>query len=276
MIQDILYNIIANVISTVLCTIPGLILLITAITINRQHILRFFGINQKKSVLRIYVSRLEIKPRGTIGIEPIEVGYSGPAINQVEYQGALLIREALKSKWLSLLPNKLQDWLGNLSFVLMSVDPPIEVSPQQEADISYDNLVILGSSIYNLASKCYMEHPSCAFYFTKNESGERVFRIRDGGLKDIELPGRSQGQELGIIQRIKDNKHGTVVFICAGLGTSATYGSARYLIENWRSLQRKYHDADFSIFLAFKDQPRDSAAVVQPRVIYEFHSQNQH
>jgi len=274
MTQDILNNIYANIISTILCAIPGVILLFTTVIINRQRTLRFFGISRQKPALRIYVSRLEIKPSGTIGIEPIEIGYSGPAINQVEFQGALLIRDALRSKWLSLLPSRLQDWLGQQSVTLMTVDPPIEVSPQVEADVSYDNLVVLGSSVYSLVSKIYLEHPSCMFQFVKNASGERTLRMRDGGLKDVELPGRSKDQELGIIQRINDHNHGTVVYICAGLGASATYGSIRYLIKNWVYLQRKYKDADFGICLAFKDQPRDSSIVVQPRVIYESLSHN--
>ena len=76
--------------------------------------------------------------------------------------------------------------------------------------------------------------------------------------------------ELAFIQRINDVEYGNTVFICAGLGSSATYGSARYLAENWGRLQRKYRDGEFGICLKFPGQDPNDEFVVQPEVIHEF------
>jgi len=269
--EQILIEIIADLISAFILALVGFGIYFLFYLKERQSLLRFFGVTQKLPRLRIYLSRMEIKPGGTVGFEPITKGYSGPSISEIEYEAAMLIRNRLRSSLLGLLPKRIQYWLGQHHITLLTLDPPIDASPQALGDLALDNRVTLGSNIYNLYSKYYLERQAGYFYFDKNDNGERVVRIRSEGLSNIEIPGRSTGKELGIIQRIVDSEYGNTVFICAGLGASATYGSARYLVANWKKLYQKYRDAEFGICLAFPHQPSDSEVVVDPIVVYEAH-----
>jgi hypothetical protein len=268
MFEQIVIEVIASLISAIILAVLGFGIYLAFYLKERQGLLRFFGVSKKLPRLRIYLSRMEIKPGGTVGFEPVSQGYSGPSISEVEYEGALLIRNRLRSTLVALLPKRVQYWLGQHHITLLTLDPPVDVCPQALGDLALDNRVTLGSSIYNLYSKHYLEYPCSQFYFFKTNNGERVIRIRSRGLKDVEIPGRSAERELGVIQRIIDSAHGNTVFICAGLGASATYGCARYLIENWKKLFRKYGDTEFGICLAFPQQPPDSEIVVDPIVVY--------
>lgn len=269
MLQDLWVNVIANLIATLIFAILGLASYVAIFVTERQGLLRFFGVSNKLPRVHIYLSRLEIKPGGTVGFEPITKGYSGPSINKIEFEGALLIRNQLRSATLALLPKKLRDWLSQQHVSLIALDPAIDTSPQDLRSVAFDNMVVLGSSIYNRVAKRYLEDPSCHFCFAQKDDGERVIKIKAGGLKDVEIPGRSSGRDLAILQRIYDKEHGNTVFLCSGLGASATFGSVRYLAENWKELYRKYECAEFALCLAFPGQAYDSEAVVNPVIVYE-------
>lgn len=269
MLYDVWVSVIANVITALIFAVLGISSYLAIFVTERQRLLRFFGVSNTLPRVRFYLSRMEIKPGGTVGFEPISKGYGGPSINKIEFEGALLVRNQLRSATLALLPKRLQDWLGQQHVSLIALDPTIDISPQDLSNVAFDNMVILGSSIYNLVAKHYLEHPSCHFCFAKKDNGERVIKIKAGGLKDVEIPGRSSGRDLAILQRINDKEHGNTVFLCSGLGASATFGSVRYLAENWKELYRKYKGAEFALCLAFPNQAFDSEAVVNPVIVYE-------
>ena len=181
----------------------------------------------------------------------------------------MLIRDTFRSRLFARLPEGFQGWLAQRSVALVDLDPEIDVSPKNPDEIPNDNLVLLGTGIYNLGSQIYLNHSSSYFEYTKNDKGERIFRIRTKGLEGVEIPGRSIDRELGIIQRINDHNHNRVIFICAGLGASATHGCAKYLIDNWQDLNQKYKHNEFGICLAFSGQTYNSDDVVNPKIVYE-------
>ena len=268
--QELLLNIAADLISAVIITIFGVATFIAAFIFERQKLLKFFGINARNPGLSVFVSRLEIKPGGTTGFEPLAKGYFGPGIIRVEYRGALIIRDVFRSSLLGRLPRGLQGWLRQQAIVLADIDPSIDVSPQNIDELQNGNLVLLGTGIYNLGSKIYLDHPSSCFRYGKNDKGDRVFVLNTPGMEGVEMPGRSINRELGVVQRINDRKNNRVIFICAGLGASATYGCARYLMENWKKLHRTYKDGEFGICLAFEGQPFNSEDVARPKPVYEY------
>jgi hypothetical protein len=63
------------------------------------------------------------------------------------------------------------------------------------------------------------------FYFAKNNAGQRIIGIHRKGFKDSHVDeGRDNRVEPAFIMRI-------TVFICAGIGSIATFGSARYTLH---------------------------------------------
>ena len=283
-VVSISYSILANFLSALILAILGPAMYAFFYWKNRREKLDFFGISSSKIDTKIYVSRIEIKPNGTEGHIPIDRGFIGPSISKLEYEAGLLIQEELESKTIALLPKKFRDWLGKNSVTLKSLNIPIEITPEdkQEGNIKdYLNthLFILGSSMYNLLSKYYLEEylpkksDSYGFY-EKYQDKERIIGIRfeNKYLADIPFKGRSYGREIGFIHRFKDEDTGMTVFLCVGHGSSATYGSIKYLINKWPELHIKYKDqAEFIIALAFEGQEANvinSDFVVDPEVVW--------
>lgn len=274
-------NVLVNIVSTLVLALVGLIAYAYLYWRNRREILHFFGVSNAKPNASIYVSTLNIKPGGTTGIEPIDRGYVGAAINKLEYEGALAIQNELKARPLALLPRKLQDWFGQDNIELRTVDVPVRLSPPKATnrDPAFDsNLIILGTGVYNSLSHYYLKeyfvkHSSIYpwhFYHDKNIEGQRIIGIHRRGFKDSLIDeGRDGRTEPAFIQRIHDVDRNTTVFVCAGLGSSATFGSARYLSERWRDLQRTFGDEEFGLALLFYNQNPDDEFVGQPQVCYE-------
>jgi len=225
--------------------------------------------------IKVYVSRLTIVARGAEGCEELKEGYTGPAITKLEYDAALMVCNTIGIKLLARLPQKAQDWLAQRRIGLQALNQSIDISPECDKldEIKFENMVIAGSTVYNAVAKYYFQHETCHFSFekiAKPEGKERIFRIRMGGMSDVVIPGLSIGRELGILQRIHDKKHGNTVFLCSGLGVNATYGTVRFLIRNWRQLQRKYKYNEFALCLAFPNQLLDGDKVIEPVIVYSY------
>jgi hypothetical protein len=268
MLDELGLNLLSELLGALILALLGASTYFVVFFAERQRILQFFGISSELPRICIYLSRIEVGPGGAEIYEPGVRQYTVTYISKIEYDGALIIRNKLRTRLLARFPKRFLDWLEQQHISLIAIDPEIESSPAFENSIPYDNLVVFGSTVYNLATKRYMEHPSCLFSFITTDTGDPGIVIRSGGLKDVEIPGRASGRELAIIQRVKDEEHGNTVFICAGLGQSATFGSARYLIDNWRKLHRQYGSRDFGVCLAFPLQPPDSGHVMHPVVVY--------
>ncbi len=272
---SILLGIIANLLT-------GLVIL-GALTLlhlrGRKEILEFYGLTNEKQTLRVYVSNIRVRPQGTQPIDPneyIEKGYFGSALLRIEHLGVDGICEDLRASVVPLIPYTLPDWLRSRHLGLATVELHEDVSPTEMDEVSCeDNLLLVGSSVYNIATEHYMKHENCEFDFTytqkpdptnpKNTIKERTFSVKG---KDIPLPGREVGRELAIIQRLTDREHENTVVICAGLSAVATYGSLLYLRQHWAELYNEFGKNDFGICIAFPGQDRNSEKPVEPVRIY--------
>lgn len=269
---SILENIAANLITASFFTILGVVAFIWISVIQRRQLFRFFGISRSALDLRVYLSQLQVQPGGTKGIEPVTHGYQGPAIVKLDYDAGLLLMDLFQPRALALIPDVLRDLLSAIFVTLAEVEAGIAITPTL-ADFSAEhdlaqNLVTCGSSIYNSVSAYYLKQERAFYTFTKNAEGVRVLHARDPNAPHLELMGRDTGHELACIQRLKDPDFATTVFICAGLGSGATYGSVDYLVRNWRQLWRRYGDTEFGLCLSFAMTNPDEMPTVEPQVLH--------
>ena len=248
-------------------TVAGLLLAILISVFNRRPLYRFFGITQSRPSIHIYLSRLQVKKKGTVAFEEIDNGYSGPAINILEYQAALLVVDVFKSAFVTKFPSSVRRLLQGGHAGLLDVESTIDVCPSTLDDVAATNLLLVGGQVYNLATKHYLGLQSSVYYFAKSSDGERVIKARRGGFKQADcIPGRSRGQELGIIQRLRDPSSGALIYVCAGIGASATYGCVAYLARYWEKLHNEFGRDDFGICLAFPGQSDYDADLVAKAV----------
>ena len=238
---------------------------------NRSGILNFFGVSSSKSEISIFLSRLIIKKGGTEGNVQITDGYSGSAVTKPEYEAGLLLHNKLQAKPLAILPQGIRGWIGKKLLILKSMDVPLLLSPPKvdllNTHESFDNCIILiGTGVYNSLTHYYMNDYFLKykdiykwnFYYTKNSEGERIIGARGKGSANLSvIEGREAKTETAFIMKFFDVDHKITVFICAGLGSCATYGSARYLAQKWDQLKKEFGNRDFGIALLFRNQERD-------------------
>jgi hypothetical protein len=247
---------------------------------QRKGLFRFFGLDERTSDITIYLSRIEIKSGGAAAFEG-HTGYVGPAITSVEYQSAVLIRDLFHGRKI-LIPSIIQQLLGNKFFTLKPIEPKIVVAPPMSSTTAvidgktHETRVMLGSDVYNSMSAYYLANfEECDFAMAdlpveaggaKKDKKERVFRFRKTGGT---VPGRSQGNEVAVLQRFRDKEHRRVI-VCAGLGSGGTSGCARYLATHWRNLDREVGDRDFTRWLFFHrdlDDPDGTKDIPEPVAI---------
>ena len=80
--------------------------------------------------------------------------------------------------------------------------------------------------------------------------------------------------ELGVIQRLNIDlpRVGgrTTVILCAGLGSSATMNTARYLAKYWSSAHRHFGRDEFGVVLGFRQEGPDSEVEASPSSVHAF------
>jgi hypothetical protein len=205
------------------------------------------------------------------------VGYQGSAVLNPELIGAIKARDLLKEKRVAVLSRSIRKVLAGHFITIAPVDPIIQVSPEVHKldGLPFSNVICLGSQVYN---SVFWRHNdpdnkegSDCFEFFKDERKMRAIRIKQGGGKVHPPITRETGEqagiydrEVGIVERVNDEKHQRSLFFCAGLGASATQGCVQYLVDHWEQLFAEHGNKEFGFYLAFPNQPSNTEVTVTP------------
>jgi hypothetical protein len=246
-------------------TAASLIAYTILLLINRQQKLRFFGISSRSPQLTVYLSRLVVE-RAT-GVEEkayghrVTHGYRGPAVQKLEFDGAIMVRDLLKAGRVPVLPDSIRKRLGQLFIPIAPIEPDIDVSPAElhEVGTLRQNVISLGSQVYN-SLFCKHNEQSRHFRFEKHDGVRRVV-VTIGGDDKLVLSRDQPKRDIGIIERVNDPSVPRTVFYCAGLGAGATMGSVRYLVDHWKELFEENGLDEFALYLIFPGQPWERSEV---------------
>jgi hypothetical protein len=272
-----------NVLTNTATAVVVFLLVQAVVRWQRRALKNFFGLNQRSASVVVYFSRLQIKSGGTAGNEDIVGGYVGPAINKLEYDAALTLRDLLRPGVLTALPKWLKFILSPISGRLEDIEVDFQLSPVKGGytfSTSPKVIVVVGGAVYNSAAAYHGFRPAGAaagasaqheserakfFEFTRDAAGERAVRVVRGATAAIPIQGRSAAppEEIGTIERV-NTKDGVSIFLCNGLGSAATYASVRYLAQHWRKLYDDFGSDEFAIYLRLPGQARDGENVMQP------------
>jgi hypothetical protein len=235
--------------------------------LDRRRVLRFFSISRASPDVTILLSRMMVER--TTGFEPIKEGFRGEAVLNPELIAAVEFRDFLKAVRVAIAPRRLQDWLGKRFPSVAFIDPKIAVGPDLDGvDAALQGTVIsLGSPVYNAIAARYLKGANAKYVeFCRTEHNERAFRVKWGSGDGVYLWRNEVGKEVGIIER-RNYRSGRSVFMCAGLGASATLGCARFLRKNWKRLHDDFGKDEFSIYLVFKNHRPNEAKATDPQVL---------
>jgi hypothetical protein len=277
-------SVIASVAYTFLITIMFLLITSTVIKHHRRALFSMLCIHPDGATIRVFLSRLDVLPGGSKGTDGVlALGFTGPALMQLEYEGALLIQRLVRERFVDVMPRLIRALIRRSNPYLTEVDFLIDVAPDERSFLSLldngaDSNIFLGSDVYSHAVRRVYRDESTFIRFVAESTGENfdagkdaseepTFAVRTADLW-YPVPARSIGREVGTIQRVT-LKTGRRVLMCAGISASATYGSARFFYENWRALHQRFGGDDFLVVLAFRDQEPDTHAVHPPEELLD-------
>jgi len=208
-------NILANIITVALTLLLGFIFYRF---FGRRALTNFFGVHEKK-YLRIYTGHISHPgiPMGLVGFE--------------EFNEA----KNLEALFKSVIPG-LGDQPGLLKFLqLADVRTDLLSAPLNRPEVRLDcSIVSLGSSSSNQASRLIE---------TELHSPVRF----EGELLHIPNLPPITNKKQGVIVKICSN--GNHYFYVAGGDEPTTAGWARYLIQNWQAMRKKYGDSGQFFYL---------------------------
>lgn len=204
---------------------------------ERRSMVAFFGVKPTQPRVTIYLSRIQSAGEYAPGSR----GFFGECFSRAEYEAALIYRERFKSKWFPMIPRDWFGWLLQREFTWVELDPPIKTSPaeslpqEQIAGLLSENVILVGSDVYNVLSSYVFGSMQSNLYFHQDQAGNRVITQRD---TKVRYPSRAEGKETALIQRFV--KNGRILTQCAGTGAGATAGAMNFLLKNWV----EYKDAE--------------------------------
>lgn len=271
--ESVLASLIANLIYTAFVAASAIAITLIVLGRTRRRLFELLCINTELPRVQIYVSRLDVRRGGSRGTDGrLSVGFTGPALMQLEYSGALAIEKVLREPFVEVLPRFIRRLIvrrvGHLSEVPVSIDVgPDEKSCQPLLEYGTDTIVLLGSDVYSYAVRSIYrssnsfigfvsETLGCDYDASDRQHGEPAFAVREEGLWHP-IPARSIGREVGTIQRVT-LKSGRRVVMCAGISSSTTCASAHYLCNHWLLLSARFGSDDFLVVLGFAEQSADA------------------
>jgi len=268
-IFDVLANVVGDIVSALLFAMMGLVVAVAVLLSPRRKLFAFFGIRREKPVLRVYVSTLKIVPGADEKTERYVCGaadfrgivriYDGLAIPEYEFLATEPLNQVFSSQLIANLPKALREWLEARFWVFHDVEPIMQLSPVEEKALQFDNLILLGSGGYNLATQWYQDkyEPKIAFGLP--------MRINYGVDKGREISYR--GSDMAVLERIIDQEHETVVFISQGWNINGTRGALLFLVQYWDKLYDAYGEDEFALCIQFPHHTIDPEGYRKPRVV---------
>lgn len=246
--ENILVEIIANFIFSAILILLGWFVYITT---RRNRMMDFFNIKKTKRIV-IYLSNIIVQRGGSKGYDGVLRNYYGSTVVLQEQVAANKFRETM-----NYLAPSLSEGSSVLGKILLSdIKISIVASPNEIGEIDSDATIIsFGSPGYNIVSKFIEEHPKTICKFIRNNSSIAAPSLK---IEDEE--------HIGFIQKIYDPQKGKSLFYAAGVAELGTIGAARYLADNWVTLNKRY-GPNKSFFEILKFQDVNNYTIISQREI---------
>jgi len=266
--REIGVNVVSDFVYWLLVTLFGLLFLGVHQLSKRRMLLRFFGLKESRPRLRVYLSNLDVLSGGAKDFRGERAEYAGPATPESELEIIPPLTQLFAHPILDQL-GIVRELLGKRFWVFRKLEPSFELSPFDQAGIQFDNIVSAGSSRYNSVTDYYQTEydPTVILDHDLAHDRERCIVINYGARRGQPIP-VARGRDMGILARVYDPHHDTVVFIGAGFHINGTLGAIRYLIDHWQELAKEYERVEsWAICLDFPRPSYDPRGYLRPTVI---------
>jgi hypothetical protein len=239
--MDFLINLASNILANIIFWFGFGLIIWLIIQVSQTRFLKFFGLERNKKLV-VYLSNLW---------KPTEGKTEGYVISGHEFRVTKSISSLFGST-----PFRFPEIVRGLvdSFwVGRKLNTPVTVSPLTTDNLSFTNMIIVGSTYRNIVRKYYVNTGALYLVFTdelKETSAdfEPAIQIIKGQRKNELITG---DYNLAIVEKMYDEEHGTVIFMCAGYRGDSSWATAEYLVRHWQELRKKYGDKAFALCLGF-------------------------
>lgn len=206
-----------------------------------KGLLKFFGLDDSRKIITIYLSRIGCEPGHAIGIDGQRTTCGTETVPFRELEAANYFRELFTYPFPSL-PDS-SPILDRLR--VSDVQVQIEYSPKQNAFDPPLPFISIGGPVFNAASR-----------FIETQPGSQIqCRETDSNETEIEFMGeRSKNSDRGFIQRIGSSQR--YMFYAVGSSSIGSAGAAYYLATQWEKLSKEF-DNDAPLLVRLRLDPND-------------------
>ncbi|MET8955161.1 hypothetical protein ACWEO4_30105 [Streptomyces sp. NPDC004393] len=272
-------DVLANAASAALLAILASALALTAAWLSRRsRVWKLFhaGTSSKNSVV-VVVPSFDIAPASAAGTVPVQAGFAGTAISELEYREALDLADALHAHPVVRLlqavglPERIV--YRPLRCRVTASMPVSRYAANRQAALEEitntvrrtDCAVLVGGPVYNSTTDVMLRQAPFAFEFYLGEENgvpvrgvhiravhgntERTFRRRESEAGGAYL-------EYAVVEAV--DWQGTRLFLCAGTCAATTAAAVRKLRQDWRQLAKDFGTRGFGLVF---ELPLDSEAM---------------
>ena len=273
--DDLWFNIFANIISTILITLLAwllpLLFLLPVICLKRLRFFLFFGITKQHNKIKAYFSSVYVFPGGSADFNGIARSFFGPATPSGELGIMQSVSDLFKEPLLDGLPKAIQEWLGKRIWLLSNISPSFGGSPAIRTEIENSNIITIGSQYYNIVTDYYTETCNPILKMVINQNNQAIITVARGKRRnDIFAPRPQLDDDLAIIEKIIDKTTGNTIFITAGLGVFGTISAVHYLCNNWKKLHGAFGNKPFAVCIRVQNITTDPNAIKKPVELSRF------
>lgn len=182
-----------------------------------------FQVGKNKSLI-IYLSRIEVLPTGSLGVDGVPRNFAGPAVTASEASAAARLAGIFEY----LIPG-LESQPGILKrLFIRDISVSVQPSPTSVQQIPRDaSIVTVGAPGYNCVSQWAQRQLNPKVVFSPNNDAL------------VTHAGRSLSDPAtGMVQVLYDAQNSRRVFYLGGITEVGTLASLLYLALNWRELKK--------------------------------------
>ena len=261
--RDLIIGVVAGVVANIVFTLVTLIFILFRPLSNQRRKSKFFGFDKNHTDLVIYLSAVRVDLTKENTQPNLVKGYKGALVGKIESEAANLITAALSDTWLAYFDFEWTDVTGSVAPHIRKLNVDVRTSPDVDStssamQLTYKNMICLGSNLYNAATAAVQEDWKPFFAFKQKPGVDDVAELYIEHKNGTPIAGRSKNRELAYVQRLRNpERKEQMVILCAGTGQRATQGAVRNLLAQWKDYDKAFGREPFGICLQFPHENGD-------------------
>jgi len=271
--MDFLASLISDIVANVIFWVGLGFLTWLSIKTTQSRFQKFFGLDTNRTLV-VYLSNLwrlgEARPPGCVisGFEFRATESISSLFGIIPFRFPNLVRGLVDAFW-----------TRNRPRITVSISPLAVDDLEFTSMIEFTNMIVVGGTPKNSVRRYYFR--TNALYLAI-EGEERALDHTPDVFEKVLLPsvrvmkGQRKGEIIGkgynlaIVEKIRDEEHGTVVFMCVGYRGDSSWAATEYLVRNWSRLHRITGNKVFALCLGFPKSEVHMDSYMEPIILASF------